>query len=253
MLKCLPLTLTIALLNVSAYAHPKPEKLHQSIERAMKGSVTITTNKAIPRSFDPVDPFGIFFKGPGFVPKPLQAGHVGSGVLISEDGLILTNSHVLKLVNPDFIKIVFYDGSTHFAELVGRHPDTDIALIKANTLPPGVVPVVFELSPPYLGEGVYAIGNPFNLGLTVTKGVVSAFGRSGLGVARFESFIQTDVAINPGNSGGALFNEQGQVVGINVAIFTKNVGYMGISFAIPAVTAVLVKDQILESVRAGNP
>ena len=249
----LRLTLTIVLFNTSALAHPRLEKLQENIQRAMKGSVTIATNKAISRTFDPSDPFGIFFKGPSFTPEPLQVGHVGSGVILSEDGLILTNSHVLRLVDPDFIKIVFYDGSTHFAELVGRHPDTDIALIKANTLPPGVVPVVFELSPMYLGEDVYAIGNPFNLGLTVTKGVVSAFGRSGLGVARFESFIQTDVAINPGSSGGALFNEQGRVVGINVAIFTKTVGYMGISFAIPAVTAVLVKDQILESLRGGSP
>lgn len=247
MLRFLLLTLTTVLLNAPALAHPKPETLHESIQRAMKGSVTITTNKTVPRMFDPAEPFGIFFKGPSFRPEPLQSGHIGSGVLISQDGLILTNSHVLRLVNPDFIKLVFYDGSVHFAELIGRHPDTDIAVIKANTLPPGAIPVVFDTSTLHLGEDVYAIGNPFNLGLTVTKGVVSAFGRSGLGIARFESFIQTDVAINPGNSGGALFNEKGLVVGINVAIFTKTPGFMGISFAIPAVTALLVKDQIMEN------
>ena len=241
---------SIILLSYSlAGAHPPAKRLHKNIEKAFKSSVIIVTTKSFNRSFDPAEPFAIFFKGPGFVPKPFQAGHIGSGVLFDKEGFILTNNHVLKLSDPDFIKVVFFDGSSHFAEIIGRNPDTDLAVIKARTLPGNVIPATFSSSPLFLGQDVYAIGNPFNLGLSVTKGVVSAFNKSGLGIARFESFIQTDVPINPGNSGGALLNAQGQVVGINTAIYTRNVGFMGISLAIPLRTVLIIKDEIMKAYR----
>jgi S1-C subfamily serine protease len=237
----------ILLLFSSVNAHPPVKRLHENIEKAFKSSVIIVTTKSFNRSFDPAEPFAIFFKGPSFVPKPFQAGYIGSGVLFNKEGFILTNNHVLKLLDPDFIKVVFFDGSSHFAEIVGKDPDTDIAIIKARTLPDSAIPATFSSSPLFLGEDVYAIGNPFNLGLSVTKGVVSAFNKSGLGIARFESFIQTDVPINSGNSGGALLNARGQVVGINTAIFTKSAGYMGISLAIPVRTVLIIKDQIMKA------
>lgn len=170
----------------------------------------------------------------------------GSGVIISEDGFIVTNNHVIE--NAENIRVVLNDKSEYEAELVGTDPDTDIALLKidAENLPYLTYGDSDALS---LGEWVLAVGNPFNLTSTVTAGIVSARARN-LGINNdqysIESFIQTDAAVNPGNSGGALVNQQGLLVGINTAIASRTGSYAGYSFAVPATIVKKVVDDIME-------
>ncbi len=166
---------------------------------------------------------------------------LGSGVIVSADGLILTNNHVIS--SADRIEIALSDGSKQSATVVGTDPDTDLALlkIKGKNLPA----ITFANSDQIkVGDVVLAIGNPFGVGQTVTQGIVSALGRNHLGINTFENFIQTDASINPGNSGGALINAQGDLVGINSAIYSRNGGSMGIGFAIPVSLARQVMEQI---------
>ncbi|MCB1758751.1 MAG: trypsin-like peptidase domain-containing protein [Gammaproteobacteria bacterium] len=167
---------------------------------------------------------------------------LGSGVIISEQGYILTNHHVVK--EADEIRVVLADGESHEARIAGSDPDTDLALIKTDQegLPAITVGDSRNLR---VGDVVLAIGNPFGVGQTVTMGIVGATGRNHLGINTFENFIQTDAAINPGNSGGALINAYGELVGINTAIFSKTGGSQGIGFAIPVTLAKGVMEQIL--------
>lgn len=169
---------------------------------------------------------------------------LGSGVIVSEQGLILTNDHVVA--SADEIEIAMADGRKMSAKVVGTDPETDLAVIKvdADNLPAITFASSDKLN---VGDVVLAIGNPFGVGQTVTQGIVSALGRNHLGINTFENFIQTDASINPGNSGGALINAEGNLVGINSAIYSRNGGSMGIGFAIPASLAQQVMKQIISN------
>ena len=166
---------------------------------------------------------------------------LGSGVIVSDKGLILTNDHVVA--SADEIEVALADGRKLSAKVVGTDPDTDLAVLQvdANNLPAITFAAPDKLS---VGDVVLAIGNPFGVGQTVTQGIVSALGRNHLGINTYENFIQTDASINPGNSGGALIDAEGNLVGINSAIYSRNGGSMGIGFAIPASIARQVMEQI---------
>lgn len=172
-----------------------------------------------------------------------QPTSLGSGVIATSDGYILTNNHVVE--KADKIIVALQDGRRAVATVIGTDPDSDLAVIKVNLKGLPVLP--FRKNPTEVGDIVLAIGNPFGVGQTVTHGIVSAIGRSGLGINAFEDFIQTDAAINPGNSGGALIDVAGNLVGINTAIFSRTGGSMGIGFAIPANLAQQVMMDIVQS------
>ncbi|MCB1861470.1 MAG: trypsin-like peptidase domain-containing protein [Gammaproteobacteria bacterium] len=181
-----------------------------------------------------------------FQPEEKRQTSLGSGVIINDQGFILTNHHVIK--GADEIRVVLANGDTFAAEIAGTDPDTDLAVIKSEqTNLPAIT--VGDSQHLRVGDVVLAIGNPFGVGQTVTMGIVSATGRNQLGINTFENFIQTDAAINPGNSGGALINAYGELVGINTAIFSKTGGSDGIGFAIPVALAKGVMDQILKQGR----
>ncbi len=201
--------------------------------------------------FDPSDdPVFKYFFGPSFKhpslpqsPEQFQSQAAGSGFLISEDGYILTNNHVID--NADKITVRLEGDQELEGKVIGTDPQSDVALIKVSDgrkfpyLPLG------DSDQLEVGEWVIAIGSPFGLDRTVTVGVVSAKGRNHMGINEYENFIQTDAAINPGNSGGPLLNIHGEVIGINTAIFSRSGGYMGIGFAIPINMAKTVKSQLL--------
>jgi Do/DeqQ family serine protease len=170
-----------------------------------------------------------------------QSG-LGSGVIVSNQGYVLTNNHVVD--GADDIEVDLPDGRRAQAQIVGTDPDTDLAVLKIelDDLP---VITLGDTSQIAVGDAVLAIGNPFGVGQTVTSGIVSALGRNRLGINTFENFIQTDAAINPGNSGGALVNEQGHLVGINTAIYSRSGGSLGIGFAIPVNTARQVMESLI--------
>ncbi|CAG68216.1 MULTISPECIES: trypsin-like peptidase domain-containing protein [Acinetobacter] len=170
---------------------------------------------------------------------------LGSGVIVRADGYILTNNHVIA--QADQIVVALYDGRRAEAKVIGTDPDTDLAVIKIDLDKLPVLP--FKLSGNEVGDVVLAIGNPFGVGQTVTQGIISATGRSDLGINTYEDFIQTDAAINPGNSGGALIDVAGNLVGINTAIFSQSGGSLGIGFAIPARVCQQVLNSILKDGR----
>jgi serine protease DegQ len=173
-----------------------------------------------------------------------RATNLGSGVIVNASGYILTNHHVVAAA--DEIEVALSDGRKLLAKVVGNDPETDLAVLRVNS--ESLPAIVFGDSERLrIGDPVLAIGNPFGVGQTVTSGIVSALGRSGLHINTFENFIQTDAAINPGNSGGALVDAQGNLIGINTAIYSRSGGSMGIGFAIPASTAKMVLDQIVKS------
>ncbi len=172
-----------------------------------------------------------------------QPTSLGSGVIATSDGYILTNNHVVE--KADKIIVALQDGRRAVATVIGTDPDSDLAVIKVNLTGLPVLP--FRKNPTEVGDIVLAIGNPFGVGQTVTHGIISAIGRSGLGINAYEDFIQTDAAINPGNSGGALIDVAGNLVGVNTAIFSRTGGSMGIGFAIPASLAQQVMIDIVQS------
>jgi Do/DeqQ family serine protease len=186
------------------------------------------------------------------VPREREVLSAGSGVIVdAARGYVLTNGHVVA--NPAEIQVTLKDRRTYPARLVGSDPETDVALLQIDT--PGLTALAFGDSDRLeVGDLVIAIGNPFGLGQTVTSGIVSALGRSGLGLEGYEDFIQTDASINPGNSGGALVNSKGEVVGINTAIIGPTGGNVGIGFAVPANMAKAVMAQLIEhgEVRRGR-
>ncbi|SFB67572.1 serine pepetdase DegS [Polaromonas sp. OV174] len=203
--------------------------------------VSINTSKAAARNPQADDPWFKFFfgdQGPG----EAQAG-LGSGVIVSPGGYILTNNHVVE--GADEIEVILNDTRKARAQVIGTDPDTDLAILKIelDKLP---VIVLGNSDALQVGDPVLAIGNPFGVGQTVTGGIVSALGRNQLGINTFENFIQTDAAINPGNSGGALVDVNGNLMGINTAIYSRSGGSMGIGFAIPVSTAKQVLDGIVK-------
>ena len=173
---------------------------------------------------------------------PRQEG-LGSGVIVTKDGYILTNNHVVD--DADEVKVTLQDGREFTAKVVGRDPKTDIAVIKIDAKDLPAVPMA-DSDKVEVGDVVLAIGNPFGVGQTVTTGIVSATGRGNLGIEDYEDFIQTDAAINPGNSGGALVDVEGRLIGINTAILSRSGGNQGIGFAIPSDLARDVMDSLIK-------
>ena len=205
--------------------------------------VNIFTSKQVRAPLNPLleDPFFRRFFG-HIESQPQRVNNLGSGVVVSQDGYILTNHHVIEAA--DEIQVALADGRSVPAELVGSDPETDLAVLRVREN--GLHAITFS-APESLkvGDVVLAIGNPFGVGQTVTMGIVSALGRSHLGINTFENYIQTDAAINPGNSGGALVDAAGNLVGVNTAIFSKSGGNLGIGFAIPVSIARQVMEQII--------
>jgi serine protease Do/serine protease DegQ len=203
------------------------------LEQVTPAVVNIATTGHVRIQENPLfsDPFFRHFFDLPEQPRERQTQSLGSGVVVDADkGYILTNNHVID--RADEIKVTLRNGETHVAKLIGTDPDSDIAVIQIEAKNLNAVPLT-DSSKVRVGDFVVAIGNPFGLGQTVTSGIVSATGRSGLGIHGFEDFIQTDASINPGNSGGALVNLRGELVGINTAILSRSGGNIGIGFAIP--------------------
>ena len=214
--------------------------LRLAAQKASSAVVSINISKAAKPSPHGNDPwFRFFFGEQGTEP---QAG-LGSGVIVSASGYILTNNHVIE--GADEIEVILNDSRRAVAKVIGTDPDTDLAVLKIelDKLP---VIVMGNSDSLQVGDQVLAIGNPFGVGQTVTSGIVSALGRNQLGINTFENFIQTDAAINPGNSGGALVDTTGNLLGINTAIYSRSGGNMGIGFAIPVSTARLVMEGLVK-------
>lgn len=211
-----------------------------AVQKSAAAVVSINTSKAVkndPRSNDPW--FKFFFGEQGNEP---QFG-LGSGVIVGASGYILTNNHVVE--SADEIEVMLNDSRHARAKVIGTDPDSDLAVLKIELERLPVI-VLGNSDALQVGDQVLAIGNPFGVGQTVTGGIVSALGRNQLGINTFENFIQTDAAINPGNSGGALVDTNGNLLGINSAIYSRSGGSMGIGFAIPVATAKLVLEGIVK-------
>ena len=214
--------------------------------KAMPAVVNIFTSTVIKAPIHPFmeDPrFRFFFGDPDS--EPQSSSSLGSGVIVSPEGYILTNHHVVEAA--DQIEVALADGRKSKAHVIGSDPETDLAVIKIDL--PGELPAIIFGRPEraQVGDMVLAIGNPFGVGQTVTMGIISALKRDHLGLNTFENFIQTDAAINPGNSGGALVDVNGNLIGINSAIYSPNGGSLGIGFAISANTAKKTMEQILQT------
>ena len=225
--------------------------------QAVKGVANISSLQVVrtPNSPFAADPFFRYFFGENedmFGSRDRRSLSLGSGVVISSDGYVVTNNHVVG-ENMQEIKVALPDKREVRGRLVGTDPATDIALIKLNVSGLPVVPWG-DSSKLQIGEWVLAIGSPFQLSATVTAGIVSATGRTNVGFADYEDFVQTDAAINPGNSGGALINTHGELVGINTGIFSQSGGYQGIGFAVPSNLVRHVVDDLMKygEVRRGT-
>jgi len=224
---------------------PNPGSYHEAVQKSMPAVVNIFTSKKTKQPLvrkdkkSNSDPLFQFFNGYSDE-EPISS--LGSGVLVSSEGIIITNHHVIN--DADQIEVALSDGRKLKAKMIGSDPETDIAVLKidASNLPTPIT--LGKIDSVHIGDVVLAIGNPFGVGETVTSGIVSAMGRDHVGINTFENFIQTDAAINPGNSGGALIDTHGSLIGINTAIYSNNGGSMGIGFAIPIN---LVK-QVMESI-----
>jgi serine protease DegQ len=221
---------------------PQPS-FADAVQRALPAVVYISTSQEMrqrhPLFNDPL--FRRFFGAPE---TPQRSQGLGSGVIVSDSGYILTNNHVIEAA--DDIEVATSDGQKFKAKLVGADPESDLAVVKITPGSTKLPVITFAPNESLrIGDNVLAMGNPFGVGQTVTAGIVSALGRSHLGINTFENFIQTDAAINPGNSGGALIDAQGQLVGINTAIYSESGGSMGIGFAIPVSLVRNVMEQII--------
>jgi len=217
-----------------------------AVKVAAPAVVNIFTTQKVKRNHpllnDPA--FREFFENN--IPEQTQSENsLGSGVIVRPDGYILTNNHVIA--QADQIVVGLYDGRRAEAKVIGTDPDSDLAVIKIELDQLPVLP--FKLSGNEVGDVVLAIGNPFGVGQTVTQGIISATGRSDLGINTYEDFIQTDAAINPGNSGGALIDVAGNLIGVNTAIFSQSGGSLGIGFAIPAKICQQIMNAILKDGR----
>lgn len=231
-------------------AHPGEPRMtgsfRDAVGRAQPAVVNIFTSKQVRAPRHPLmdDPLFQHFFGNQYREIPQNTSSLGSGVVVSANGYILTNHHVVEAA--DEIEVAFADGKKSRAKTVGSDPETDLAVLQVEG---SNFPAITFGNDGGLrvGDVVLAIGNPFGVGQTVTMGIVSALGRSHLGINTFENFIQTDAAINPGNSGGALIDSSGNLVGINTAIYSRSGGSLGIGFAIPAGSAKQVMEQIVTS------
>jgi Do/DeqQ family serine protease len=225
--------------NVATYA--------DAARRALPAVVHIYTSQEIRTPRNPLfnDPLFRHFFGDRSGSEPQRRAGLGSGVIVNSDGYILTNNHVVE--GADEIEVALNDGRKLKAKVVGADPESDLAVVRISA--PDKLPVITFAPSDSLrvGDVVLAIGNPFGVGQTVTSGIVSALGRSHLGINTFENFIQTDAAINPGNSGGALVDSNGNLVGINTAIYSQSGGSMGIGFAIPVSLARNILEQIIKT------
>jgi len=217
-------------------------------ERVVDSVVNISTSKAVRGGPAEMDPFFTDPDSPAYGTRPSQKrlASMGSGVIVTAGGRILTNAHVVN--GADDIKVAVQDGTEYEAKVVGIDPKADLAVLQLKGKLPPLKPLTFgDSSQLRLGEVVLAVGNPFGVGKSVTMGIVSAKGRGNMGIEEYEDFIQTDAAINQGNSGGALVNLRGELVGINTAIASRSGGYQGIGFSIPSnmarpIMEMLVKD-----------
>jgi len=222
---------------------PKVESFADAAKRAMPSVVNIYTSKEVrqrnPLLDDPV--LRRFFPGLSDG-EPRRATSLGSGVIVSREGYVLTNNHVIE--GADDIQLVLADGRRLRATMRGNDPESDLAVLKADGKDLPAI-TLGKLDNVQVGDAVLALGNPFGFGNTVTHGIVSALGRNHLGINRFEDFIQTDAAVNPGNSGGALVDSAGNLIGVNSAIFSQSGGSQGIGFAIPVSLARTVLEQII--------
>jgi len=238
--------------NVVTVKEPQPEtpvraaaSFRDAARQAMPAVVNIFTSQEVKRPRHPFmdDPLFRYFFGDQNDPGPQRREGLGSGVIVGEEGYILTNHHVIESV--DQIEVALADARKVRARVVGGDPETDLAVLKIEL---EKLPSITFARPDQLrvGDIVLAIGNPFGVGQTVTMGIVSGLGRSHLGITTFESFIQTDAAINPGNSGGALVDASGNLVGINTAIYSQTGVSMGIGYAIPVSIARQVMEQIIQ-------
>ena len=233
-------TLAMVEAPLSGTSVAPPGSFRLAAHRSSVAVVSINTSKAAksrPRSNDPW--FNFFFGEQGSEP---QVG-LGSGVIVSASGYILTNNHVVE--GAEEIEVILNDGRHARGKIIGTDPESDLAVLKIDLERLPVI-VLGNSDTLQVGDQVLAIGNPFGVGQTVTGGIVSALGRNQLGINTFENFIQTDAAINPGNSGGALVDTNGNLLGINTAIYSRSGGSMGIGFAIPVSTAKLVLEGIVK-------
>ncbi len=225
---------------------PRPNSYNDAVRKAAPSVVNIFTSKEVRTPRNPLlnDPIFRRFFGDQGGEQSERSSSLGSGVIVSSSGYIITNSHVVETA--DEIEVLLADGKRLLAKLVGNDSESDLAVLRveAADLPAITLGASESLR---VGDVVLAIGNPFGVGQTVTSGIVSALDRSQLGINTFENFIQTDAAINPGNSGGALIDAHGNLVGINTAIFSRSGGSIGIGFAIPVSTAKQVMEQIIKT------
>ncbi|SFH36450.1 serine protease DegQ [Nitrosospira sp. Nsp14] len=225
---------------------PKAGSFSAAAQKAMPSVVNVFTSKEIKVSSHPLmeDPVFRRFFGDRFESQSRRASSLGSGVIVSPEGYILTNHHVIEAA--DEIKIALSDGREAKARVIGSDPETDLAVIKVDMQ--ALPTMTFGQSDnAQVGDIVLAIGNPFGVGQTVTMGIISALGRTHLGINTFENFIQTDAAINPGNSGGALVDVFGNLIGINTAIVSRTGGSLGIGFAITTSVAKQIMEQIIQT------
>lgn len=218
-----------------------------AVARAAPAVVNIFTSKQVSTPISPLlndpDLARLFGDLPGFN-ESRRTTALGSGVIVRDDGYLLTNYHVVEAA--DAIEVALADGRHGNARFIGADPESDLAVLKIDL--PDLPAIVFgDEGGLQVGDVVLAIGNPFGVGQTTTLGIVSALGRNRLGINIYENFIQTDAAINPGNSGGALVDTQGRLVGINTAIYSESGGSMGIGFAIPSNAARTILEQIIAS------
>ena len=245
-----------AAVSTTSVAAPGPDFTHIA-GQAVKGVANISSLQVVrtPNSPFAADPFFRYFFGDGddvFGSRDRRSLSLGSGVMISSDGYIVTNNHVVG-ENMREIRVTLPNKREVTGRLVGTDPATDIALLRLQVKDLPAIPWG-DSSKLQIGEWVLAIGSPFQLSATVTAGIVSATGRTNVGFADYEDFIQTDAAINPGNSGGALINARGELVGINTGIFTQSGGYQGIGFAVPSQLVRRVVDDLMKygEVRRGS-
>ena len=241
-------TIQEAIAPGSVPAARAPSSYADAARLALPSVVHIFTSKEIKSQRHPFadDPLFRHFFGDRLDNQPQQrASGLGSGVIVSPEGYVLTNNHVVE--GADAIEVALNNGRKLPARIVGRDPESDLAVLQIKS--GGKLPAITfgHTDQLHVGDVVLAIGNPFGVGQTVTMGIVSALGRSHLGINTFEDFIQTDAAINPGNSGGALIDASGNLVGINSAIYSRTGGSLGIGFAIPVSLARNVMEQIIQT------
>ncbi|MFY0992383.1 Do family serine endopeptidase [Halomonas sp. C05BenzN] len=243
---------------VDAPSRPSPELRHadpmarqqgpvsyaEAVDRAAPAVVNVYSSRVVEREQHPLmsDPFFRQFFGDDMPSRQRMLSSLGSGVIVSGDGYVLTNHHVIG--GADQIQVALRDGRETLAEVVGTDPESDLAVLRIDLDELPVIELA-DSTEVAVGDVSLAIGNPFGVGQTVTMGIISATGRSHLGLNAYEDFIQTDAAINPGNSGGALINAEGALVGINTAIFSRSGGSQGIGFAIPANLASNILEELV--------